>query len=100
MSFYRIGEFNVVPGKEQEFEDLVRQLFTETRDLATERVQVQLIRSSDDPSHYQIMGLWKSDTQWGMISQTPERRRFTERLKMITLEPPGGEWFEVAINEA
>jgi len=100
LSFYRIGEFNVVPGMEEQFEDLVRQLFTDTRDMATERVQVQLIRSTDDPSHYVIVGLWKSDTQWDVISRAAERRRFTETLRMITHEPAGGEWFEVVIHEA
>lgn len=100
MSYYRIGEFNVIPGMEEEFEDLVQQFFIETRGSEDERLQVQLIRSISDPHHYRIVSLWASDTRWDTFGQSAPRRMFSERLRDVTFDPAGGEWFEVLIHES
>lgn len=97
--FYQIGKFQVMPGKEKEFEGLVRQLFIDTRGIATDRIQVYLVRSSADPTHYSIVGAWKSAHQWEAIGQTTLRQEFNEKLKSILQRPREGEMFEVVVGE-
>ena len=97
--YYRIGEFHVLPGKGKEFEELVRQLFKDTRGLATDRVQVYLIHSTSDPSHYCIAGLWKSAEQWESIGESSLRRAFNEKLKGVLQRPREGELFQVMVEE-
>ncbi len=97
--YYRIGEFHVLPGKEKEFEGLVRQLFIDTRGLATDRAQVYLIRSTSDPAHYCIAGLWKSAEQWESIGESKLRQEFNEKLKRVLQRPRVGELFEVVVQE-
>ncbi len=97
--FYQIGDFQVIPGKEKEFESLVQQLFIDTRGIATERIQVYLIRSTADPTHYCIVGTWKSAEQWDKIGQTDLRKDFAEKLKGILQRPRIGEMYEVVVSE-
>ncbi|MDO8689895.1 MAG: antibiotic biosynthesis monooxygenase [Dehalococcoidia bacterium] len=97
--FYQIGDFHVIPGKEKEFEGLVQQLFIDTRGIATDRIQVYLIRSTTDPTHYCITGSWKNAGQWDSVQQTPLRKEFNERVKSLLQGPRVGEMFEVVVSE-
>ncbi len=97
--FYQIGDFHVIPGKEKEFEGLVQQLFIDTRGIATDRIQVYLIRSISDPIHYCISGSWKNVGQWDSVQQTPIRKEFNERVKSLLRGPRMGEMYEVVVAE-
>ncbi|HLB12599.1 MAG TPA: antibiotic biosynthesis monooxygenase [Dehalococcoidia bacterium] len=97
--YYRIGDFRVQPGKEKEFEGLVKQLFIDTRGIATDRLQVYLVRSTTDPAHYCIAGTWTSAEQWENIGETALRQKFNEKLKNILQRPREGELFEVVVGE-
>ncbi len=97
--YYQIGDFKVIPGKEKEFEELVRQLFIDTRGIATDRIQVYLIRSTTDPAHYCIAGTWQSAGQWESIGKSDLRKAFNEKLKHVLQRPRVGEMCEVVVAE-
>lgn len=97
--YYRVGEYQVIAGKEHEFEALVRQLFIDTRSTATDRVQVYLVRSTSDRTSYSIVGTWKTAGQYDNVQTTDVRKTFDAAVQPLPQRPRGGWLFEVVAAE-
>lgn len=79
-------ERKIVPGHEERFKQLLRELFTKAIH-AEGFISGETMQSTEDPAIHLTIGTWKNLSQWEKWINSPERKKINETIGNILTEP-------------
>jgi len=76
----------VKPGKEEELNEIVRELRTKAMH-AEGFISGETLRSIEDPSVHLVISTWKNIDAWNAWIESPERKALQEEVDAVLAEP-------------